>query len=158
GPATGVMGPEGKSGPEQVAGDVLASVRAMDVGVVPQRLLDAVAIERLAVDHPATCTLVGGDVQVHVREADDVTLLVGATEGLAARVGPGLRKRRAAAGAAGDEEARGAAAAGTSQRQITRWESVQLPAVAAQQRDGPLDPRSDRPLGGRARGLGLDQA
>src|SRR5207249_5413357 len=72
------------------------AVGAVSLLVVAEGLGDAEAVEGLAVDDVAAGALVGGDVEMHIGEAADRSVRVGAAERRAGRVDLGLGELRAA--------------------------------------------------------------
>ena len=90
GPSVGVVRAEGKPGAKQVPGHVVAAVGAVIVLVVPERLGDPEAVERLAVDDAPAGAQVRGDVEVGVGEPEHRPVGVGAPERPAGRPRPRL--------------------------------------------------------------------
>src|SRR5215207_733722 len=139
GPAVGVVRAEGKARAEQVAGDVVTPVRSVDASVVTERLADAVRIERLAVDHRSPGALIGGDVQMHVGEADDVAVAVGPAEGRTARAHVGLGERSTALlrnqGETGSQPGRALA----EQGEPSGWGDGELPPVPEEEPCSPAE-------------------
>jgi hypothetical protein len=87
------VGADRQAGAQQVAGDVVAAVGAVVVGVVAEGLADPERVERLAVEDRAPGALVGGDVEVDVGEAEDRAVRVGDPDRPAGGAGPGLGRQ-----------------------------------------------------------------
>jgi hypothetical protein len=149
----GVVSAEREAGAQQVPGDVLAPVGAVDGGVVAEGLGDPVGIEGLAVDHPPARALVGGDVQVHVGEADDVALVIGPPEGPAGRAHVRLRELTAASDANRDEQG-GLPMSGGEDEVAGAPGGERAPLSQRPQGERTAGGLGDAPVSGRARRLG----
>ena len=151
-PAVRVVGPEGEARAQEVAGDVEAPVGAVHVRVVTEGLGDAVGVEGLAGEDRAAGAQIGGDMQMHVGEAEDVALAVGPAERRARSVQAGLGERRAAADPNQPEEVAGPSLA-------DREAPTRLPcagaAGSAATKPNRSPPRRDHPPGGRRAGRRL---
>ena len=110
-PAVGVVGTERQPVAQQVAGDVLAAVGAVEIRVVPERLGDPEAVEAAAVDDGAAGAHLGGDVEMEVGEAAHGAVAVGALEWLSACAG---RRLGVGAAVARGQEHEAAAEAGVA--------------------------------------------
>ena len=105
-PAVCVMGAERQPVAQQVAGDVLAAVGAVEVRVVPERLGDPEAVEAAAVDDRAAGAHLGRDVEMEIGEAAHGAVGVGALEWLSACAGRRPRGRSGSCPRAGARSGR----------------------------------------------------
>ena len=153
-PSVRVVSSEGQARAQEVAGDVEAPVGAVHVRVVTEGLGDAVGVEGLAGEDRAAGAQIGGDMQMHVGEADDVALAVGPAERRARGVQAGLGERRAAADPNQPEEAIMAPRTRTEKHEAAVGGGAELGAVGDRpERDRPPRHVGHPPGGRRARGV-----